>query len=120
MWAPRRSASVWPAHPIGVMPRSHGSRSVDCMPVAVRISPQHMSKDDYARIIDELEASGLSEPEGRISHAAYGEDEVHMFEVWRSSEDFDAHRESMFAVMQGAGVDGGSVEMHPLHSDVPD
>jgi quinol monooxygenase YgiN len=90
------------------------------MPVAVRISPQHMSKDDYARVVGELEASGLSEPEGRISHAAYGEDEVHMFEVWRSPEDFDAHRDSMFAVMQGAGVDGGSVEMHPLHSELPD
>jgi quinol monooxygenase YgiN len=90
------------------------------MPVAVHISPQHMSKDDYARIIDELEASGLAEPEGRIYHAAYGEDEVHMFEVWRTPEEFEAHRDTMFAVLQGAGVDAGTVEMHPVHSQLAD
>jgi quinol monooxygenase YgiN len=91
------------------------------MPVAVCITPAHMSKDDYERVIGELEASGLGEPDGRLYHAAYGgDDQVQMFEVWRSQEDFDAHRDRMFAVLQGAGVDAGGVDVHPLHSDHPD
>jgi quinol monooxygenase YgiN len=90
------------------------------MPVAVRITPTQMSKDDYQRVIGDLEASGLGAPDGRLYHAAYGEDQVHMFEVWRSQEDFDAHRDRMFAVLQGAGVGGGSVEVHPLHSEHPE
>lgn len=91
-------------------------RTVAAMPVAVRICPDQMSKEDYGRVIDELEASGLSEPQGRLYHAAYGEDQVHMFEIWRSEEDFEAHRDRMFAVLQGAGVDSGTVDVHPLHS----
>jgi hypothetical protein len=52
----------------------------------------------------------------RLFHAAYGEDEVHMFEVWDSPDQFDAHSDRLFAVIQGAGVDAGTVNVHPLHS----
>jgi hypothetical protein len=86
------------------------------MAVAVRISPNHMSKDDYERVIHDLESSGAGAPDGRSFHAAYGDDEVHMFEVWDSEEQFDAHRERLFATLQGAGVDAGTVDVHPLHS----
>jgi hypothetical protein len=41
-----------------------------------------MSRKDYDRLIGELEATGVGEPEGRAFHAANGEDEVHMSEVW--------------------------------------
>lgn len=80
-----------------------------------------MSKGDYKRMIGDLEKDGVHEPEGRLYHAAYGDDDdVQMFEVWRSEEDFEAHRDTMFSVLQGAGVDAGSVEVHALHSDHPD
>jgi quinol monooxygenase YgiN len=87
------------------------------MAVAVHISPKNMTKADYERVIGELEASGVGEPDGRTFHAAYGDDDVHMFEVWNSEEQFDAHRERLFATLQGAGVDAGTVDVHPLHSD---
>jgi quinol monooxygenase YgiN len=90
------------------------------MPVAVRISCQHMTREDYDRVIKDLEASGCGEPEGRSFHAAYGDDDVHMFEVWESEDHFDAHRERLMGALQGAGLDAGSVEVHPLHSDHPD
>lgn len=88
------------------------------MPVAVHISPNNMSREDYEKVIGELEKSGVQE--GRLYHAAYGEDKVQMFEVWRSEEEFDAHRDQLFSVLQGAGVDVGSVAVHPLHSEHPD
>jgi hypothetical protein len=65
------------------------------MPVAVHITPHNMSREDYDRVIAELDASGAGEPEGRLFHAAYGDDEVHMFEVWDSPENFDAHRSAL-------------------------
>ena len=90
------------------------------MPVAIHITPSHMSREDYERCIGELEARDAHEPDGRLFHAAYGEDHVHMFELWQSREDFEAHRDRMFEALQCAGVDGGIVEMHPVHSDHPD
>lgn len=86
------------------------------MAVAVTIDPHHMSKDDYERVIHELQASGSDQPEGRLTHTAYGADDVHMLEVWDSEADFEAHRGDLFAALQSAGLDGGSVEVHPVHS----
>jgi quinol monooxygenase YgiN len=89
-------------------------------PVAVHISPHHMSKEDYIRLIAELKALGMNEPKGRLSHMAYGDDEVRMFETWESAEHFVAHRDDLFEALQGVGLDAGSVEMHALHSPRPD
>jgi hypothetical protein len=43
-----------------------------------------------------------------------------MFEVWDSPEHFEAHRGRLMATLQGAGVDAGTVDVHPLHSGHPD
>jgi quinol monooxygenase YgiN len=91
------------------------------MPVAVHISPKRMSKDDYQRVLGDLTASG-AEPDGRLYHAAYGDDEVEIFEVWQSQEHFEAHRDEMFSLLQGAGVDAGvgRIRIEQLHSEHPD
>ena len=57
------------------------------MPVAVRICPEKMTREDYEKVAADL---GPDEPDGRLYHAAYGTDEVQMFEVWESPEHFDA------------------------------
>jgi hypothetical protein len=75
-----------------------------------------MSRDDYERVRKDLEASGDAEPEGRLYHAAYGHDEVQMFEVWETPEHFESYYDRLFTVVQGAGVDAGTVHVHPLHS----
>ena len=75
-----------------------------------------MSRDDYERVIADLKAAGCSEPEGRQFHAAYGDDQVHMFEVWDSEESFNAHHERLINSIQAAGVDAGTCQIHPLHS----
>ena len=88
------------------------------MPVAVHICPDRMPKDEYETVIEELRKSGVQE--GRLYHAAYGDDEVQMFEVWRSKEDFEAHRDELVDVLQGAGVNVDRIDVHPLHSEHPD
>jgi hypothetical protein len=89
------------------------------MAVAVHISPQKMSRDDYERVIKDLEDSGDGDPDGRAFHAAYDDDEVRIFEVWDSPEDLESHRDRYFAALQASGVDAGSVDIHPVHS-LPD
>jgi quinol monooxygenase YgiN len=90
------------------------------MPVAVHICPDHMSKQDYERVIAELKSSGADQPEGRRFHAAYGDrDNVCMFEVWDSREHFEAHRDDLFATLQGVGLGAGDLTIHPLHSEPP-
>jgi hypothetical protein len=88
------------------------------MPVAVHICPDHMSREDYQNVIGELKKSGVEE--GRLYHAAYGDDQVQMFEVWNSEEDFEAHRGDLVGALQGVGVNVDRVDVHPLHSDHPD
>lgn len=90
------------------------------MPVAVHISPQKMTKEDYDREIAELKASGAGEPEGRLFHAAYGNEEVRVFEVWESPEQFEAHREQTFVTLQSSTLSSAEVEIHALHSERPD
>ncbi|HEY1596128.1 MAG TPA: hypothetical protein VGF74_12075 [Thermoleophilaceae bacterium] len=76
-----------------------------------------MSRADYERAIADLEASGAGEPDGRTFHAAYGDDDVHLFEVWDSQEQFEAHRPQLFEVLQGVGVSSADVQMHTVHSE---
>lgn len=90
------------------------------MPCAVRISPDRMSKADYEQMIAELEKAHRGQPDGRLYHAAYGDDEVHMFEVWESPEHFEDSRETLMAVLEGVGVGSADVQIHPLHSEHPD
>jgi quinol monooxygenase YgiN len=90
------------------------------MPVAVRICPDQMSRDEYDHVIKDLEDAGYGEPEGRQLHAAYGHDHVHMFEIWDSPEQFEAHQRQFLATLEAAGMDAGTCEVHPLHSDLPD
>jgi quinol monooxygenase YgiN len=92
------------------------------MPVAVHICPTQMSKDDYERLIGDLEAAGAAEPDGRLYHAAFGDQDLEIFEVWETAEHFDAHQTKTFALLQGAGVDAGvgRVRIEQLHSTHPD
>jgi hypothetical protein len=88
------------------------------VPIAVRITPTNMTRDDYEKIMSELEESGGGSPEGRVFHAGYGEDEVHMFDVWESRESFQPYHDDLMARLQGAGIDGGIVEIEPIHNTI--
>jgi len=79
-----------------------------------------MSKADYERLIAELKASGVHEPEGRLFHAGYGNEDLEMFELWESEGHFDTHREHLFAALESVGLACGSVEICALHSPRPD
>ena len=72
------------------------------MPIAVRICPTKMSRDDYAKVMADLERTRGGTPEGRLFHAGYGEDEVHMFDVWDSRESFESYHQDLVGHLQAA------------------
>ena len=84
------------------------------MPVAVHITAQNMTKEDYDRVREELHADAGDK--GRIYHAAYGDDDLHLFEVWDSRKNFDDHYNVRIANALGGAV---SVEIAPLHGHEP-
>jgi len=86
------------------------------LPIAVRICPTKMSRDDYAKVMADLERTRGGAPDGRLFHAGYGEDEVHMFDVWDSHENFQAYHENLVGLLQGAGIDAGIVQIEPVHN----
>jgi quinol monooxygenase YgiN len=90
------------------------------MTVAVHITPDKMTREDYEKVIGELEASGCGEPQGRILHAAYGDDEIRIFELWNSKEEFQEHRNRLMTCLEDAGVNSGPIEIHSVHSPHPD
>jgi hypothetical protein len=78
------------------------------MPIAVHCTPAQFSRDDYEKMIAELEKDG--EPDGRVSHTSYdGPDGVHFFEVWETEDHYAQHHDRLMASLQACGVDAGSV-----------
>jgi hypothetical protein len=85
--------------------------------VAVHITAQNMTKEDYERVRKELHAPDGGHPQGRLYHAAYGADELQMFEVWDSRERADAHYRELSGTALGGPI---SVRVEPLYSTRPD
>jgi hypothetical protein len=85
------------------------------MPIAVHITCHQMSKDDYERVIAELEQDGA--PHGRVSHTTYGDEEqLQMFDVWESHEHFEPYHDRLVGAMQAVGCDAGiAVRTDPVH-----
>lgn len=84
------------------------------MAITVRISPQKMSRDDYEKVMHELEVKGSGDPDGRLSHTSHGDESVHLEETWESREQFERHQEDRLAVLEAAGLDAGIVDVRQL------
>jgi len=123
MWRSRESRSEPRS---GEQPADTQSRRVDgvvipaydraALAVAVHISGQNMTKEEYERVRKELEANGGGDPDGRLYHAAYGDDNVEVFEVWESKQQFDDHFHGLFANT----YEGVTARVDPVHSPRPD
>jgi len=89
------------------------------MPIAVHISPKQCTREDYERIMHELQQDGHGSPDGRISHTSFGDDDVEMFETWESHDHFQPYHDRMVTAMQAAGCDAGLVvSTNPVHRHI--
>ncbi len=64
-----------------------------------------MTSDQYCQTLQELEAAGLGNPDGRIYHvAAPKEGGWFVTDVWESEEHFGKFSDGLIPVLQAAGV----------------
>jgi hypothetical protein len=85
------------------------------MAYAIRFAPSAMSAAQYAETHARLEAAGKAKPAGRLHHFGYGEnDQIHVFDVWDSLENFQAFGAVLMPILAELGVDPGEPEIRPL------
>jgi len=85
------------------------------MAYAIRFSPRSMSAEKYQEVHARLEQAGKATPAGRLHHFGYGEaDQIHVFDVWDSLEDFQSFGAVLMPVLAELGVDPGEPEIRPL------
>jgi hypothetical protein len=71
----------------------------------------------YDEAIVALEAAGAGAPKGRTHHVALAAgDNVQIFDVWESQEDFEAFGATLLPILSGLGVDPGEPMVAPVHN----
>jgi hypothetical protein len=79
--------------------------------------PDAMSADQYDRVILKLEEAGAGSPPGRAYHCSFQVgDNVHVFDVWETEEQFNAFGETLMPILQAEGVDPGQPDVSPVHN----
>jgi hypothetical protein len=72
-----------------------------------------MTLDKYQETLTRLEEAGAAQPEGRIYHAASGdEDQIMIFDIWDSMESFERFGETLVPILEelGIGVDQPDIQ----------
>lgn len=87
------------------------------MAIGLYFHPGNMTAARYDDIIKRLEAAGAGSPKGRVHHSAFGPaDNLMVYDVWTSQEEFDAFGETLMPIMQELGVDPGQPDVMPVHN----
>ena len=72
--------------------------------IAVYVSPESMTVEQYHRVHDRLQAGGAPEA-GRKHHSCFGEDgHLMVFDIWESKEAYDAFAAHLLPILQEEGI----------------
>jgi hypothetical protein len=75
------------------------------MALAIYFPVENMTKANYDKIFEKLEAAGASSPKGRSFHCGFGSDDsVQVFDIWESQDDFDAFAPTLMPILDEVGV----------------
>ncbi len=89
------------------------------MAIVVEFNVPGMTAEQYDRVVQKLEETGMGSPEGRRYHvAAPREDGWFVLDVWDSEEAFARFGETLMPVLQAAGVRPAEPEIRPVHNIV--
>ena len=87
------------------------------MSFVYHFSPKSMTAEKYDECIRRLDAAGAGNPKGRLSHVCYeGSEGLRVFDVWDSSEAFDAFGGTLMPILQALGIDAGTPEVSKVHN----
>ena len=89
------------------------------MAIALYFNPPSMSAAQYDDVIKRLAAAGQGTPKGRTHHSAFGTpDQLMVFDVWNSQEEFDAFGQTLMPILAEVGVDAGQPVVMPVHNQI--
>ena len=85
------------------------------MAISIYFSPKSMSGEQFDEVHRRLDAAGQAEPAGRTYHCGIqmGEN-VHVFDVWESQEDFERFGKTLMPILQELGIDPGEPHLAPV------
>jgi hypothetical protein len=85
--------------------------------VGYYFAPNSMSAEQYDEVIARLAAAGMAAPAGRSYHCAFAAGpNLHVFDVWDSTQDFDAFGAVLMPILTELGIEVGSPEVAPIHN----
>lgn len=86
------------------------------MAIAIKFSPEEMTRAKYDESIRLLEKAGLGRPEGRLYHVCYTEgDYVGVTDVWDSMENFERFGQTLMSILADLAVNPGQPEIREVH-----
>jgi len=88
------------------------------MAVALYFAPKALSIAQYEEVSQRLGAAGVMPPAGILSHTTFaaGPGGLHLFEVWESTEAFEAFSATLMPILAELGIDVGRPMVTPVHS----
>jgi hypothetical protein len=87
------------------------------MAIGIYFNPPSMTAAQYDEIVRRLDAAGLGSPAGRMYHVCFGSgDNLQVFDVWASQEDFDKFGRTLMPMARELGADPGQPTIEPVHN----
>jgi hypothetical protein len=78
------------------------------MAFGIYFDVQGMTAEKFHRVHEQLAEAGQAEPAGRSSHTGFAVgDEIKVFDVWESMEQFEAFGATLMPILAENGIDPG-------------
>ena len=78
-----------------------------------------MTDEKYDSVIQELENSGIGNPDGRIYHVAAAKDGGQIIiDIWESEETLNNFSEPLIPILEGAGVTPAIPQIHNVKNTI--
>ena len=72
--------------------------------IAVYVSPESMTVEQYNKVHERLQAAGTPE-KGRKHHSCFGEDgHLMVFDIWESQDAYDAFAKDLPSILEAEGI----------------
>jgi hypothetical protein len=89
------------------------------MAIGVYFRPASMNASQYTENMRRLEAAGAGSPPGRLYHVCFGSgDQLQVFDVWDSQENFDAFGQTLMPILAEVLTDPGQPVVEPVQGIV--
>jgi hypothetical protein len=93
------------------------SKAFGAPALAVDFMPRHMNKTQYNEIMQKLDQEGSANPDGRILHISYGNDNnIRVFGVWDSKANYEKFGKILMPIVKQVGVEISMPEIMPIYN----